>query len=136
MTNRITLMIPGEPIQWARAGRNGRFSFTPKRQAVHMDVLRLAVSRVYEGPPLDGPIKLAVSFVYEWPKSWSDKKRKAPGAHYKTSKPDADNLVKIIGDSLNKIAWHDDAQLVDTSCTKQYGHVSATYISIEPLVLA
>ena len=134
MTAPITFMIEGDPVQWARAGRNGRFSFTPKKQAVHMDVIRLAASRVFKGVPIEGPIELAVSFIYEWPKSLSEKKRKAPGAHYKTSRPDADNLIKIIADALNKIMWHDDAQIVQSRFSKQYGLTSATYVSVTPLV--
>jgi Holliday junction resolvase RusA-like endonuclease len=135
MTKEVSFMLEGEPKQWARAGRSGKFSFTPRPQAVHMDLLRLAVSRVHKGPPLDGPLKLSISCVYEWPKSWSDKRRRATGAHWKTSKPDADNLVKIVGDSLNKILWHDDAQIAETYCTKQYGLTSATYVLVTCLTV-
>jgi Holliday junction resolvase RusA-like endonuclease len=132
----VSINVPGDPVQWARAGRNGKFSFTPHKQAVHMDTIRIEASRAFKGDPLNGPLELRVRFVYEWPKSWSAKKRGLTGNHWKISKPDADNLIKLIGDSLNKILWHDDAQICQTSFSKQYGLTSATHITVEQLVAA
>lgn len=83
--------------------------------------------------PLTGPVRLKVSAVWPWPKSWSARKRLTAGAHYKTSRPDADNIGKLIGDALNGVAWLDDAQVVEVSITKQYGLSGATYVSVEPL---
>ena len=136
MTESITLMIEGDPVQWARAGRSGKFSFTPKRQAIHMDVIRIAAARVFKGPPLEGPLSVAVNFIYQWPKSLSEKKRRIAGAHWKTSRADLDNCFKIVGDSLNKVVWSDDAQITELRLTKQFGLSSATYIFITPLVTA
>jgi Holliday junction resolvase RusA-like endonuclease len=36
-------------------------------------------------------------------------------------KPDADNVLKIIADSLNGLAYKDDAQIVDVRVVKFYG---------------
>lgn len=36
-----------------------------------------------------------------------------------TSKPDADNIVKLVLDSLNRVAFHDDAQVTDVNARKQ-----------------
>jgi hypothetical protein len=35
-------------------------------------------------------------------------------------KPDSDNVVKVVADSLNGIAYRDDVQLVDVSMRKFY----------------
>lgn len=66
--------------------------------------------------PLEGPVKLAVSFTLPRPKSapkwrlWPDKK------------PDLDKLVRAIGDALTQSgAISDDAQIVLLSADKQYG---------------
>lgn len=136
MSGTICFEISGDPVQWARAGRSGKFSFTPKRQAIHMDVIRIAASRVYKGPPLEGPLSVAVNFIYQWPKSLSEKKRGIAGAHWKTSRADLDNCFKIVGDALNKVVWSDDAQITELKLTKQFGMTSATYISITPLMVA
>ena len=37
---------------------------------------------------------------------------------YMTIKPDADNIIKFIGDCLTKIAYWDDSQVVSTTCEK------------------
>ena len=35
-------------------------------------------------------------------------------------KPDMDNVVKVIADSLNGVAYRDDTQIVDQMCRKFY----------------
>ncbi|MEI3450518.1 MAG: RusA family crossover junction endodeoxyribonuclease [Blautia massiliensis (ex Durand et al. 2017)] len=37
-----------------------------------------------------------------------------------TKKPDMDNVVKIIADSLNQVAYRDDTQIEDCQCRKFY----------------
>lgn len=37
-----------------------------------------------------------------------------------TKKPDMDNVVKVIADSLNQLAYRDDTQIVDCQCRKFY----------------
>ncbi len=132
MTLRIE--IPGEPTAWARAGQNGRFKFTPKKQAVAMDVVRFAANRAMGSKPLlSGPLHVSTRFIYAWPASWSEKKRKAAGAHWKTSRPDADNLIKLVADAQNGIAWTDDAIVASATIQKQYGVKPFTLIEIEEL---
>ena len=48
-----------------------------------------------------------------------------------TKKPDADNVVKIICDSLNKIAYYDDAQIVDVYFHKYYSENPRTLVVID-----
>ena len=42
------------------------------------------------------------------------------GAIRPTVKPDWDNIGKIVADALNKIAYYDDAQIVDSQTRKFY----------------
>ena len=67
---------------------------------------------------LTGPMSLRAWFTLPIPASWSKKRKAAPGPH--TSKPDLDNLLKLL-DSCNGILWEDDAQLVILSVGKSYG---------------
>jgi Holliday junction resolvase RusA-like endonuclease len=83
--------------------------------------------------PLDGPVELVVVAVYEWPKSWSAKRKAQPGAAWKTSKPDADNIGKLISDSLNCLAWRDDALVARLEVQKIYGQRGETRVFIKPL---
>ncbi|MFZ5674302.1 MAG: RusA family crossover junction endodeoxyribonuclease [Pseudomonadota bacterium] len=132
MTLRIE--IPGEPTAWARAGQNGRFKFTPRPQAVAMDVVRMAANRVMAGQNvLTGPLHVSAKFIYAWPASWSQTKRSKAGAHWKTSRPDGDNLLKLVADALNGLVWTDDAIIASATIQKQYGVKPFTLIEIESL---
>lgn len=132
MTLRIE--IPGDPVAWARAGHNRFRKFTPKKQAIAMDVVRLAATRTMGArQALAGPLHVSAKFIYAWPASWSDKRRKAAGAHWKTSRPDPDNLFKLVADSLNAIVWTDDAVIASASIEKQFGMRPMTIILVEEL---
>ena len=53
-----------------------------------------------------------------------------------TKKPDIDNVIKIITDALNGIAYDDDAQIVSLSATKFYDenpHVDVRLDDVRPL---
>ena len=39
---------------------------------------------------------------------------------YPTKKPDVDNIIKIIADALNGVAYNDDKQIVMCNCGKYY----------------
>ena len=47
-----------------------------------------------------------------------------------TKKPDCDNIAKIILDSLNKIAYHDDSQVVDLHVNKRYAEMPYVYVEL------
>ena len=51
-----------------------------------------------------------------------------------TKRPDMDNIVKIVADSLNKVAYHDDAQVVSTTIEKWYGTIPRVEVSISEIV--
>lgn len=128
----IQFVIPGQPVAFARAGRNGKFSFTPTPQRNFMAVVRdFAAQEMAGREPLTGPVRLTLEAEYIPPASWS--KRKQTEANWKTSKPDADNIYKLVADSLNGVAYVDDAQIADVRITKTYAGVSRLSVSVEPL---
>ena len=130
----IEFVVPGEPIAWARAGSKGARRFTPSKQKNFMAVLAMYARLAMRGKqPLDGPVELVVVAVYEWPKTWSQKKRLAPGAAWKTSKPDADNIGKLISDSLNCLAYRDDALVARMEIQMIYGERAETRVMLKPL---
>lgn len=81
---------------------------------------------------MDGPLRLTVTFSMRIPKSWnkSDKESAELGGIRPIVKPDIDNLVKLVGDSLNGIAYKDDSQIVEVMAVKKYGKPE-TIIHIE-----
>ena len=50
-----------------------------------------------------------------------------------TKKPDSDNIIKIILDGLNKVAFYDDAQVCKLYFEKRYAEVPRVEITIKNL---
>ena len=132
---KLRFTVPGIPTAWARAGQNGKFKFTPKKQSHAGLMVEVIAAQALGGmKPLEGPLEMSVIAVWPWPKSWSAKKRAVAGAVWKTSRPDSDNVFKLIGDALNGIAYADDAFVVSARVLKQYGLIAQTTVTIEELV--
>ena len=71
---------------------------------------------------LQGAIRARIEIYYSVPKSYSKRKIEAikDGTDYPMKKPDCDNVVKIVLDSLNKIAYDDDKQVVELTVLKRW----------------
>ena len=78
---------------------------------------------------------MAVTAYFGIPKSTS--KRKASqmlsGEVRPLKKPDSSNIVKCIEDALNKVAYHDDAQIVETAVSRVYGETPRVEVVLEDL---
>lgn len=135
MSKSITIHVPGEVVPWARAGRHGGVTFTPSKQRSYMGVIRDAAHAAMSGyPPISGPCRLTVVASYVWPKSTTRKRREAADGAWKDSKPDADNITKIIKDSLNGIVFVDDAQCAEIRTVKRLADAAGLRIEVTSLV--
>lgn len=127
MTN-LDITMPGLPVPWVRAGRKGGISFTPKKQKTAMLELKELAAKAMAGTtPFASPLYVHMRFQYPFPASWSPKKR---AQKWRASRPDADNLVKLVGDSLNGIVWVDDAIITKIEVEKVYGDRAQTEIMV------
>lgn len=106
--------IKGEPIRVTEQqhryfgnGRNGRAVIVKgKRLKEAEEQLISALKPQAPNTPMSGPIALTVS----WHFGTKDKHKLA--ARYKTTRPDTDNMLKLLKDCLTKCGyWHDDAQV-------------------------
>lgn len=124
----IRFTVPGNAVPFARAGGGKNTPrFTPAKQRSAMGVVKLFCQRSMAGAaPLEGPVELSIAAYYLPPKS-------GPRRHWKTSRPDADNLSKLIKDALNTVAWRDDAQVVSLHVWKQYDAVARVAVVIKEL---
>ena len=68
------------------------------------------------------PLEINVAAFYQFPKTLSQKKRLI--TKHAVKKPDADNVLKIICDALNGVAWHDDSQISHAEIWKFTTHES------------
>ncbi|MEG2918856.1 MAG: RusA family crossover junction endodeoxyribonuclease [Clostridium sp.] len=74
------------------------------------------------GMHLEGPIRANIIVFHKVAKSFTKKRLKniREGLEYPLKKPDADNITKIVLDSLNKIAYDDDSQVVEMIVSKRW----------------
>lgn len=134
----IRFSVPGKPFgkQRPRVVHNGSFSkaYTPKETVNYENLVRLMYSNAARGRMFRPGEMLDVRIIayYEIPKSVSKKKRKAMLEHRirPTSKPDVDNIEKIICDSLNLVAYHDDSAIVDAQVRKFYAEIPRVDVTI------
>jgi Holliday junction resolvase RusA-like endonuclease len=130
----IEIKIRGTPTAWARAGFGGRF-FTPAKQREAGQIIEME-ARIAMGsrPLLQGPLELTVVFAYAWPKGLSKKRRLAPAGQFKQTRPDLDNLIKLVCDRLNGIVWLDDSQVASLAVTKVYTPIPSISILVNELL--
>ena len=126
----LKLHIRGEPVAWARAGRGGKLTFTPARQKEAMRAIQWHAGQAMgDKPPFQCALHVDLVFTYAWPKSTS-KRRKQLSPVGKMSRPDLDNLTKLVCDALNMIVWEDDSQITFLTAAKQYSDVPGVELSV------
>lgn len=132
----IRFTVPGLPQGKGRpriSTRGGHArAFTPQKTVAYEGLIALAAEKVMGGKPLlEGALEIVVVATFPIPDSWS-KKRKAT-ARFHTSKPDADNIIKAVGDGLNSIIWKDDSQLAQCRIMKVYGETPGLSVEVQHL---
>ena len=120
----IVIELAGEPQGKGRPRfvRSTGHAYTPAATRSYETTLRLAAQEVMAGRiPIDGPIDVEVLACMPIPASWSMIKRSGAiqGKIKPTSRPDVDNLVKML-DAFNEIVWRDDKQVVSCRVAKIY----------------
>lgn len=74
-----------------------------------------------EGLCRGGRVMVVIEAVFPIPKSWTRaKKAEAMAGKLAPGKPDIDNILKVVLDGLNDVAYEDDKQVVLTQCKKVY----------------
>ncbi len=147
MLDRLAFTVAGAPRGKARARsvprliwQNGQPKAVvtvygdPATERAEAEVLRIFRLKWPDHVPWAGAVQLRFTAVFEPPASWTKalKEAAASGLLYHTSKPDKDNIEKLIVDALNGWAWADDAQVMGGG-VKRYGSVARLDIILEPL---
>ncbi|WP_194190822.1 RusA family crossover junction endodeoxyribonuclease [Clostridium chrysemydis] len=96
-------------------------AFTPKDTVLYEQLVRNCYKE-QDNRFIEGSIRAKIVAYYKIPKSYTKKRVQAirEGLELPTKKPDADNIAKIILDSLNGVAFKDDAQVISLSIEKAY----------------
>jgi Holliday junction resolvase RusA-like endonuclease len=123
----IALTIPGEPCgkgrpKFCKVGKFARAYTPPGTRVAESNIVAVFQTRYPDFTPLDGPMAMSVIAYMSVPASASAKARVAMLAQrtWPTKKPDADNILKLVADALNGLAYVDDKQIVTAKFHKVY----------------
>ena len=83
--------------------------------------------------PLENRVSVKIVAYFKIPKNTSKKNAEnmLKGSISPTKKPDIDNIVKIILDALNKMAFKDDNQITKLEIEKIYGEEEKILVKVE-----
>ena len=118
---RAFLTIPGKPLGKQRPRVTKWGTYTPK-QTINYETLVQQLYITNKLPKLEGYLEVKIKAYYPIPKSTSkkNKEKMLKGELLPDKKPDLDNIMKIICDALNGIAYDDDKQIIKGSIYKAY----------------
>ncbi len=118
----VYFFVPGKVQGKARprfSSRSGTV-YTPGRTKSY----ERQIAEAYEaqnGPCFQGGVAVMIDATFQIPKSWTRaKKADAMKGKLTPGKPDIDNILKVVLDGLNGIAYEDDKQVVLVQCRKTY----------------
>lgn len=140
----VTFHVPGKPQGKARA-RTFRNKYTGKSKSITPEQTVL-----YENFIKDRFLQAGTGFYLErgraatlrivarfLPPTSASKKRQTDmleGRELPLKKPDMDNIVKVVADALNGVAYHDDTQIVSVVAKKAYSAVEGLDITVEEYI--
>lgn len=104
-------------------GRN--IAYTPKQTIEYEKLVKASyttVSKVFFEK--DIPLEINITAFFNGKFSYNE---------WITKKPDADNVIKIILDGLNKVAYHDDSQVCKIYFEKKYSELPRVEVKIKNL---
>ncbi|EGT4654474.1 RusA family crossover junction endodeoxyribonuclease, partial [Clostridioides difficile] len=84
----------------------------------------------------EGYIKMTLRCYYSIAKSNSKKvkEQKRNNVLRPSKKPDIDNVIKVVADSLNEIAYKDDTQIVEVVASKYYSDKPRVEVILEDVI--
>lgn len=120
MSETICFVVEMSPVPKGRP-RLSKYgcAFTPEKTRQAEREFQIKAARFEPAELLDGPVELKVIFYSHFPKSWSEKKKREHHG-YKISRPDLDNLVKLVKDAMEGKFFGNDSQIFNLTAKKLY----------------
>ncbi|MFP3321861.1 RusA family crossover junction endodeoxyribonuclease [Planococcus sp. SIMBA_160] len=126
--NQITFEIVGQSVAQGRpqarksfTGKTGFYDSTKFRE--FKQYMKFIASQRKPQELIQGPIHLELTFCQPTPKKYQTRAKQeliAARLLLPITKPDVDNLAKVVKDGLSKIIWQDDSQVVSMMVKKLY----------------
>lgn len=134
----VNFTILGEPKGKARPRvTKAGITYTPKETVLYENWVKSCYMEQVNKYLGEGQLGMTLDIYYPIPKSAAKRKRLEMEQNIirPTKKPDADNVLKAVADSLNGIAYKDDSQLVLVLINKLYDDVPRVEVKIwEPAI--
>lgn len=132
----MSFFIPGPPPRTTAQTRqavvvNGRPRFyKPLKLRQAEAQLRKGLEPYRPPEPLHGPLELAVEWRFQAPKGM----KLQPGMNWKITRPDTDNLEKLLKDVMTDLGfWQDDAQVACERVNKRWTLNPGIYVYVNQL---
>ena len=107
----------------------------PKEDAIYENLVKItfAAAKRDDYDLYEKALRVEIEAFFGIPKSFSKKRAaEATEGHIcPLTKPDADNIAKIICDALNGVAYKDDTQIVELKIIKRYAAEPSVRVKIE-----
>lgn len=130
----VKFIIPGAPFGKQRPKFANKSAYTPKETVNYENLVKLVYQQESKGYIFPADVMLSVKIVayYPIPKSTSKRNRELmmQDKLRPTKKPDWDNIGNVVCDSLNKIAYYDDKNIVDAAVRKFYSENPRVEVAI------
>ena len=138
---KISFIVPGNPQGKARprvCRINGKsITYTPKKTVEYEKLIRASYSSVSKVKfEKNTPLEIDILAFFSLPKS-STKKFKNDaviGRFLPCKKPDCDNIIKVIFDALNGVAYYDDSQICKVYFEKRYDDNPCVHVEIKDVL--
>lgn len=133
----ISFIVPGQPQGKGRPrfAKRGAFvqTYNPEKTVSYEGLIQQHFMAT-RAKPIQGSCTVEIQACYQIPKSTSKKKQAlmASGQIKPTTKPDIDNICKIICDALNTLAYKDDSQVTTLYIKKIYSETPHVFVRITP----
>ncbi len=138
---RVQFTVPGKPQGKARArtvynkNLGHSVSYTPENDLLYENLIKTMYIHAAKGTRFDREIPVTLRIVARFlpPKSYSKKKQAQmlQGEVLPIKKPDIDNIVKVVADALNGVAYKDDTQIVHVIAKKAYSALEGVDVIVE-----
>ena len=129
----ISFTVPGSPVSQGRprVTRAGIVYYDAKTKAYRETVKQCATEAQEGRDSLTGPCAVIVECLFVPPESWPKYKREAAlRGMWHIKKPDTDNVVKAVTDSMSGIVYEDDNQIAIAVGMKRYAENDATKVTV------
>jgi Holliday junction resolvase RusA-like endonuclease len=133
----FTVTLDGRAVGKGRP----RASFKNGVFRVHEDVKTARAERsvkqelalAWKAEPTKESLSLTVEIRVQPPVSMTKRDRALAmaAAIFPRSKPDLDNVVKLLADAGNKTVWHDDAQITRLFVSRRYAEAAGITLTVE-----